>query len=37
MYKEQSVPNFVENEHEVQKFWDKNNILTKYLNKNKNA
>lgn len=34
MKKEKAVPNFVENEHNMLSFWQKNKIQDKYLNKN---
>ena len=34
MKKENSVPNFVENEKKIYDFWKQNNIEKKYLNKN---
>ena len=37
MKKENSVPNFINNEHSVLKFWQDNNIQNKYLNKNNNS
>lgn len=37
MKKEKSMPNFVENEHEMLKFWQENNCYEKYLNKNKGS
>ena len=37
MKKENSVPNFIENEHSVLKFWQDNNIQNKYLNKNNSS
>lgn len=37
MKKENSVPNFVENEHKILKFWKDNDIEKKYLNRNRNS